>query len=58
MGYINTRKVKNIKCDCSNCFHSVKTKRYSTDTDKTLFCNHFKVFNPKNKKCKRYYKKS
>lgn len=48
---INTNKVKAIKCNCSNCGWSHKT-RY-----KDIYCDYFKKNNPQKDKCKRYYKR-
>lgn len=47
----NTRSVSSIKCNCSDCFHSVKKKS-------TLYCTQYCIIDPHKRKCKRYSKRN
>ncbi len=49
MGYYDTRKAKPIKCNCNQCFHSIKKNG-------VRYCKYYDIINPKKSKCARYYK--
>ncbi len=52
MGRIeNTRFVSPIKCNCRDCFHSVRKQG-------TLYCNQYDIIDPHKRKCKRYSKRN
>ena len=42
-----THSAKKIKCDCNNCFHTIRKNNMN-------YCNFYDLFNPKKRTCKKF----